>query len=123
MIPIRDSNPSETRPYVVYAIIAINALVFLYELQLGVMSGQPSAQLMSFFNYWGLQPIRYASEELRAAQDFMDMGLPFFTCQFIHGGILHFAGNMWILWIREMSYLLLCIKGKALNMRRKLELY
>src|SRR5450432_1313998 len=31
MIPIRDDNPTRTRPYVTYALIGLNILAFLFE--------------------------------------------------------------------------------------------
>ena len=34
MIPIRDHNPTRSRPIVVYAIVALNVLVWLYEVSL-----------------------------------------------------------------------------------------
>jgi membrane associated rhomboid family serine protease len=79
MIPLRDVIPSRTTPVVTIAIIALNALVFLYQLSLG-----PSVE--EFVLYWGLVPAAFS-------------WLTVVTSMFLHGGFLHFAGNMLYLWI------------------------
>lgn len=99
MFPIRDSIPSKRRPLVVYAIIIANALVFYYETQLGVMSGGATKQLMSFFYTYGILPVRYSSAEVAAHYNFVEQIIPFFSSMFMHGGLMHFLGNMWMLWI------------------------
>jgi membrane associated rhomboid family serine protease len=57
----------------------VNALVFVYQFLLG-----PFVQ--EFVNEWGLIP---------AAFSFMTV----ITSMFLHGGVLHFGGNMLYLWI------------------------
>jgi membrane associated rhomboid family serine protease len=79
MIPIRDVIPSRTTPIVTIAIIAVNTLVFLYQFTLG-----PSVE--EFVLYWGLIPAAFS-------------WLTIVTSMFLHGGVLHFAGNMLYLWI------------------------
>ena len=51
MIPLRDENPSRTLPVVTRLIIALNVLMFVYEIGLG-----PS--LKPFMMEWGLVPER-----------------------------------------------------------------
>ena len=91
MIPLRDTNPSETTPFVNYALIAVNALVFFYELSLG-------RHLNAFILDFGVIPAQFLSD-LRS----MDVGigtfLPLFTSMFLHGGWLHVIGNMLFLYI------------------------
>ena len=91
MIPLRDTNPSETIPFVNYALIAVNALVFFYELSLG-------RHLNAFIIDFGVIPAQFLSD-LRS----MDVGigtfLPLFTSMFLHGGWLHVIGNMLFLYI------------------------
>jgi membrane associated rhomboid family serine protease len=53
MFPIRDHNPSGRKPYVTYALIAINVIVFLLTLQL---EGSPRA-LMSFYADYAMVPL------------------------------------------------------------------
>jgi hypothetical protein len=101
VFPIRDSIPSQRRPLVVYAIIIANALVFYYETQLGVMSGGAGGtkQLMQFFYQYGILPARYSMEELSVHYNIVEQAIPFVSSMFMHGGLMHFVGNMWMLWI------------------------
>lgn len=80
MIPLRDTEPSYSKPYVVMALIAANAAVFFYQLSL------PPLALERFVFTWALVPDRLALHSL-------------FTSMFLHGGWLHIIGNMWFLWI------------------------
>jgi rhomboid family protein len=86
MFPIRDHNPSERTPYVTYALIAINVVVFLGYLPL---LGD-EARLAAFFDRWALTPARFTAGEDTAT---------IVTSMFLHGGLLHIAGNMLFLWI------------------------
>ena len=79
MIPLRDIIPSRTTPVVTISLIAINVLVFLYELSLG-------RAVDAFTLYWGLVPAAFS-------------WVAVFTSMFLHGGLLHVAGNMLYLWI------------------------
>lgn len=85
MLPIRDHEPSHRFPFITIALIALNVLVFLAELQAG-------DQTDAFIARWALIP---------RLVDFGDFGTltPFVTSQFLHGGILHIVFNMWYLWI------------------------
>ena len=58
MIPLRDENPSGTFPLVTVALIAANAVAFLYELSLG-----PQAE--GFIHTYGLRGKALASTEVR----------------------------------------------------------
>ena len=80
MIPLRDSQPSYSKPYVTIAIIAANALVFLYELTLDPYS------LNNLIGTYGLIPSHLQWTSL-------------VTSMFLHGGWMHLIGNMWFLWI------------------------
>ena len=86
MFPIRDHNPSGRLPFVTYALIVINVAVFLYSWPLG---GEP-ARLAAFFSDWALFPNRVSQ-----GQDIQGL----FTSMFLHGGLMHLAGNMLFLWI------------------------
>ncbi len=94
MIPLRDENPSRNPPYVVWALIVANALVFLLELSL------PPDSLQEFFVLFGIVPARFTHPEwARALGIPVDDWWPFLTSLFIHGGWFHIIGNMWFLWI------------------------
>ncbi len=86
MFPIRDHNPSASTPYVTYALMLVNVLVFLSYVSL---FGDQRA-LGAFFNQWALIPARVSQGE--------DM-ITLFTTMFMHGGFMHLAGNMLFLWI------------------------
>ena len=86
MLPIRDHNPSEKTPYVTYALIVANVVIFaLY----WPLFGDERA-LYRFYFDWALLPGAVAQGE-------QVHGL--LTSMFLHGGVLHLAGNMLFLWI------------------------
>jgi membrane associated rhomboid family serine protease len=86
MFPIRDHNPSGRTPYVVYALMAANILIFLS--YVGIMNDAPLINRL-YFDY-AIIPARISD------------GLAFetfVTSMFLHGGWMHLAGNMLFLWI------------------------
>lgn len=86
MFPIRDHNPSGRTPYVTYALIVINVVVFLS--YVGLLGDQRA--LGRFFFDWAILPARI-----------MEGGgyETLLTSMFLHGGFMHIAGNMLFLWI------------------------
>ena len=86
MFPIRDHNPSGGRPYVVYALIAINIAVFLLQLP---YSGNDRA-LAGFWGNFALYPA--------AVTQYGDY-TGILTSMFLHAGWMHIGGNMLFLWI------------------------
>ncbi|MBO8161558.1 MAG: rhomboid family intramembrane serine protease [Thermosipho sp. (in: Bacteria)] len=104
MFPLYDTIPSRKKPYMTYAIIMANVLVFLYELALS----NPELQVF-FFNY-GIVPLRYTwkfTSNLKYLIAWKELSpiitsnpvIPFISHMFIHGGWSHIIGNMWFLWI------------------------
>ncbi|MBI1910392.1 MAG: rhomboid family intramembrane serine protease [Deltaproteobacteria bacterium] len=93
MIPLKDNIPSSTYPYVTISIIAINVLVFLYQLTLGIQGAE------SFI--YRTAAIPYEITHLADTSPGSILPPPFtlFTAMFVHGGLLHLAGNMLFLWI------------------------
>ena len=79
MIPLRDVIPSRTTPYVTFALIGLNTLVFMYQFSLG-------EGIEEFIVYFGLIPAAFS-------------WVAVLTSMFLHGGLLHFGGNMLYLWI------------------------
>lgn len=82
MFPIRDHNPSNRTPYVTWALIAINVVVFLSYYP--SLSGSERL-LMAFFDDWALVP-----REVVSGID----GHTLITSMFLHGGWMHLLGNM-----------------------------
>jgi len=80
MFPLRDTQPSYSKPAVTILLIAVNILVFLFELSL-----DPDTQ-NAFIAHYGLIPDRLRLSSI-------------FTSMFLHGGWMHVLGNMWFLWI------------------------
>lgn len=110
MIPLSDADaPQKPFAPVNKAIIGFNLLVFLYELMLGGLGflfGADNLNLTIFFLTWGFIPVELT--EGVAYQSFLSPGdietpLPtwgtIITSMFIHGGLLHLAGNMMFLWV------------------------
>lgn len=94
MVPLRDDNPTFITPYITYAIIGINILVFLKQ-----MSLTPS-QLDQFFQLYAVVPkeLTASFQGIPVHQQFPEL-LTLITSQFLHGGFLHIGGNMLYLWI------------------------
>jgi membrane associated rhomboid family serine protease len=86
MLPLYDSARSHRFPLVTWAIIAVNVLVFLYELQLS------ASGLQAFIGSWGLAPTRLLG-------DLSQAWITVFSSMFLHGGWLHILSNMWVLFI------------------------
>src|SRR4051794_6367078 len=80
MFPIRDTQPSYSRPVVTVLLIVINVLVFLYEVSLDPYTRN------DFINFYGLVPDQFSFQSM-------------ITSMFLHGGWMHLLGNMWFLWI------------------------
>ena len=80
MFPLKDTQPSYSRPVVNIALIAVNLLVFLYEYLLGPYGGN------AFVEHYGLVPDHVQLSRI-------------LTSMFLHGGWLHVLGNMWFLWV------------------------
>jgi membrane associated rhomboid family serine protease len=83
MFPIGDDDSARrTAPVVTYALIAINVLFFLVELN----GGEP------FIERWSVVPRRLIANP---GADFLTI----FTSMFMHAGWVHLGGNMLYLWI------------------------
>jgi membrane associated rhomboid family serine protease len=80
MFPIRDTQPSYSRPFVTTLIIVINVLVYIHQASLDDYSYH------YFIAHYGLVAARPHPSA-------------FLTSMFVHGGWLHVLGNMWFLWI------------------------
>jgi membrane associated rhomboid family serine protease len=80
MFPVSDVIPSRTTPYVTAGIIAVNVLVFFYQLLL------PDIDLRQFVATYAVVPAWFWWPSL-------------FTSQFLHSGWMHILWNMVYLWI------------------------
>jgi membrane associated rhomboid family serine protease len=113
MFPLRDSVPSRRFPFVNYAFIIVNVVVFLQE-----VAASASGGLGRLIAQWGLVPSVFFHDPATHA-------VTVFTAMFLHGGWMHLIGNMWFLFVfgdnvednvghvRYFFYYLLCGAGAA----------
>lgn len=74
--PYKDENVAKNRPYITWALIAVNVIVFAWSL----------FNFDYIINTFGFTPANFVIITL-------------FTSMFLHGGLDHIFGNMWYLWI------------------------
>jgi membrane associated rhomboid family serine protease len=93
IVPLYDQDPLErkTVPFVTYGLIAINVLVFLFELSLTATADA------GFVRTFGLVPGTLTAHLLPHGT-FPPL-LTFVTYSFLHGGWIHVGGNMLFLWV------------------------
>lgn len=115
MIPLKDINRTRTFPAVTLLLIAVNAAVFVYQLSLG--SGPV---LAGFFHQFGLVPRALLSLGYWQEAGILPGLAPLLTSMFLHGGWMHFLGNMlylwvfgdnvedWLGWLRFLLFYLVC---------------
>jgi membrane associated rhomboid family serine protease len=94
MIPIKDDQPRFSTPYVTYFLIALNTVIFLFELSVGAQSQHALNALIYDFGVVPRQ-VTTALGSGGVAAGF----LPILTSMFLHASWLHILGNMWVLWI------------------------
>ena len=90
MIPLKDNIPSSRPPYVSYALIALNVLVFFWEKSYG-------PHFQGIIKLLGFVPVRFL--EAVGQGSVVLAVVPVFTSMFMHAGWLHLIGNMWTLFI------------------------
>lgn len=97
MIPLRDDQPCFSTPFVTYFLIAINLLVFLFELSIGYQS---AADLNALVAQFGVVP-RHSIGLLTGTPVFAPLAavVPMLTSMFLHASWTHVLGNMLMLWI------------------------
>lgn len=86
MIPLRDNIRHQNTPVITGFLIAINIIIFFFELKV--------IDISDFVIRWGFIPKRI----------FLDVGMgekiiPVFTSMFLHAGLFHLLGNMLFMWI------------------------
>ncbi len=91
--PLKDDNPTFHTPYLTIGLIAINILVFLYEVAAPV-------GMQTIIAQYGLIP----SALLGGTHPYPQVNpagpiATLFTSMFLHGGWMHLIGNMLFLWI------------------------
>ncbi len=94
MVPLKDENPVKITPYVTYTLIALNILVFLYELSLNPQ------ELEVFWHYFAIVPLELTVNlgGVATHQPVPEIAT-LFTSQFLHASFAHVGFNMLYLWI------------------------
>ena len=95
MFPIGDDNDQGTGPaYVTIAVVAINVLAFLLEI-----NRPTDAAVQAFITAWGVVPQEYSSGVDLPPTIPYPLWTTLLTSMFLHGGWGHLGGNMLFLWI------------------------
>ena len=105
MFPIRDDNPHYLTPWVTYALVALNVLVWLLIQGAGTVPALPASVCTL-----GLVPGELLGTLPGGVQVPLGSGLAcviddhgdwttLFSHMFLHGSWLHLLGNLWFLWI------------------------
>lgn len=115
MIPLRDSIDSQHTPFVNYLMIAICSLAFAAQ-----VTSDDGGQ--TIIEQYGMVPVRLTDPTVQAtmtiaqpvqtplgiaiqkrehvlADSPISPWLTLITCMFLHGGWMHFIGNMWFLYV------------------------
>lgn len=93
MIPIKDDNPTYTFPFVTIGIIAIDVLIYFYQLSLGVEGEE------TFIYRTAAIPYEVTNFVDTGPRGIVPPPFTLITAMFVHGGFFHLAGNMLYLWI------------------------
>lgn len=93
MFPLKDDNPTSGPTPLTIALIVICVLIFLFQ----IAEGQNET---TFIYRFALIPgVLFGFEELPQSLASIPPVLTLFTSMFLHGGIMHLAGNILFLWI------------------------
>lgn len=87
-LPLGDDIQQRSFPIVPSVLIAINVLVFAYQVRISLEQPENPEVMMEFVQTWGLTPSTLAEGQV--------IGL--LTHMFLHGGVMHLLGNMVVLW-------------------------
>jgi membrane associated rhomboid family serine protease len=98
MLPLKDDVPSRSFPLFVVMLLAANVAAFLYQLSLDIgPAGPVRGAAQAFVMEFGAVPCRLTG--LCPSDDAPAPLVTVFTSMFLHGGVLHIAGNLLYLWI------------------------
>jgi membrane associated rhomboid family serine protease len=86
-----DDSQVHITPIITFGLIAVNVLVFLYQLTQGNIEG--------FFQTWSVIPVEYSRTTDIAPMHPGPCWITTLTSMFMHGGWMHLLGNMLFLWI------------------------
>ena len=94
MIPLKDDNPTQSKPIVTYYLIGICIVIFIIQLL------STSYRTGTFFYSYGLIPsVLLGKLQLSENMYIIPSYLTVITSMFVHGGFMHLIGNMLYMWI------------------------
>jgi membrane associated rhomboid family serine protease len=95
---LEDARPRQT-PVAVGALIAINAIVFLYEMILSGGLAADGAAVGEFVATWGLVPREFLRELADPGATRQVVWFTPISSMFLHGGLTHLVCNLVYLWV------------------------
>jgi len=94
MIPLKDDNPTSTKPTVTYFLIILCVLVFFMEI-----ASQSYKNGELFYSYGLIPSVLMGHDQLPMDLYVVPAYLTIFSSMFMHGGFMHLIGNMLYMWI------------------------
>jgi membrane associated rhomboid family serine protease len=95
---LEDARPRRT-PIAVGVLVAVNAIVFIYEM---ILSGGPAADgaaVGEFVATWGLVPREFLRELADPGATRQVVWITPISSMFLHAGLIHLASNLLYLWV------------------------
>lgn len=93
MFPLKDDIPSHRRPIVTIALIATCVLVYFWQVSLG------QAGAYAVYSYGFIPAVLLEGASLPPELAVVPPLATLLTSMFLHGGLMHLAGNMLYLWV------------------------
>lgn len=93
-LPLYDDIPKVSTPIATVGLVVACVLVFFWQTGL-----PPRAATAAVYSYGMIPAVLFGNAELPARLQAVPAWMTFVTCQFLHGGIAHIAGNILYLWI------------------------
>ncbi len=94
MIPLKDDNPTSSRPLVTYFLITSCVLIFLIQ-----FSSESYRSGHLFYSYGLIPSVLMGHNQLPMDLYAVPAYLTIFSSMFMHGGFMHLIGNMLYMWI------------------------
>lgn len=93
MIPLKDNNPAHRFPFVNLTLILVNLAVFAWPL---LWHGPGPGSLISSLGFTPYEVLHWTD---LPPPNLVPLPLTVMSSMFVHGGLLHLAGNMLFLWV------------------------
>ena len=99
MIPLKDDLPTTRVPVVTLGLIAAIGLAFFWQLGLGPPGTPMDVRLLYSAQIGGAIPHEILTLRDVGPRDLVPPPFTILTSMFLHGGVLHLAGNLLFLWV------------------------